>query len=235
MRIKYLALIGVLHSLSSLAETKIRWAKAFDKKNQLIYLEKHTHNFDDAKIRTSITEYLKPDSKRFAVMEGDYSISESLPVCTFRDDRFGSELALRRVSGEYIVVRKQPNKPEETLPLTKITKNFDNLFACQGWHFFLLRNLGRISQEPMHFRLLIPERFDYYSVRITKEKEQASILKLRLEFDSWLLRLLAPTFKLEYDRKKSDIIAFAGVSNISTDDGSSQFVRIEYQEEGPTL
>ncbi len=215
------------------AETKIRWADAYNDKEELIYREKHTHVFDGSKIKTSLTEYLRPNLTKFAVMESDYSISEVLPVCSFRDERFGSGFALRYLNGEYVIVNSVKGDVEKTLPLSKVTKDLNGLYACQGWHFFLVRNLGNFNKDPMRFRLLIPEQFDYFSVKISKEREALNVVYFRLEFDTWILRLLVPSFQLEYDSNKRDISGFQGVSNILTDDGKTQVVRIKYLEEGP--
>jgi hypothetical protein len=54
-------------------------------------------------------------------------------------------------------------------------------------------------------------------------------LCLRVEVDSWLLGLVAPTIDLVYDRESQQLLRFSGVSNIRSADNKSQQVDIAYR------
>ena len=78
-------------------------------------------------------------------------------------------------------------------------------------------------------KLIFPSRLDYYSFRIRPMASTESMLKLRLEFDSWIIRLFAPHLSIAYDKKKRKIVEYFGPSNILTDKGEIQNVYIFYE------
>jgi hypothetical protein len=78
-------------------------------------------------------------------------------------------------------------------------------------------------------KLIFPSKLDYYSFRIRPLDTTENILRLRLEFDSWIIRLFAPHLDITYDKKKRKIVEYFGPSNILTDKGEIQNVYIFYE------
>ena len=202
-------------------------AKAYiDKEKRIpVYTEIHTAIYQNEKLQTSQNDYLDLSGKKIAELNSDYSKSLMMPTYIFRDLRTGDEEGLRWEDGQYRIFRKKKGKPEEVNLLDSV----ENTFSCQGWHYYLLANLDRLQKNPIKMKLIFPSKLDYYSFRIRPLDTAENILKLRLEFDSWIIRLFAPHLDITYDKKKRKIVEYFGPSNILTDKGEIQNVYIFYE------
>ena len=115
---------------------------------------------------------------------------------------------------------------------SEITKLEDanNVFSCQGWHYYLIENLRQIEKNELHLKLIFPSKLDFYEFKIRVLNSNGSHIKLRLEFDSWFIRLFAPHLDLTYDKIGKKIVKFYGPSNILDGDGDIQNVYIFYEQ-----
>ena len=202
-------------------------AKAYKdrEKKKPVYTEKHTAIYKNGKLQTSMNDYFDLEGNKIAELNSDYSKSLMMPTYLFRDLRTGTKEGLRWEGGRYLIFRQEKGGPEEYKPLD----NAENVFSCQGWHYYLIANLGQLKNRPIKMKLIFPSRLDYYSFRIPPIETTEKILKLRLEFDSWLIRLFAPHLDMIYDKNKKKIVEYYGPSNILDNKGKIQNVYIIYE------
>lgn len=206
-------------------ETTIAKAYLDAEKRMPVYSEIHTAFYKNGTLQITHNDYIDLDGNKIAELNSDYSRSLMMPTYVFRDFRTGSEEGLRWENGNYLIFRKQKGKPEEVQKLDRI----ENIFSCQGWHYYLIANLDELKKKALKMKLIFPSRLDYYSFRIRPLDSTQSILKLRLEFDSWIIRLFMPHLDITYDKKKRKIVQYFGPSNILDDTGEIQNVYIFYQ------
>jgi hypothetical protein len=90
-------------------------------------------------------------------------------------------------------------------------------------------NLGQLAKGPMTVRFAIPSRLDTYEFRVRRvESPSQSVVRVRVDMDDWLVRLLAPDIEVDYERKTGRLLRYRGVSNLDTVDGDTQKVVIRY-------
>jgi hypothetical protein len=202
-------------------------AKAYidEEKKMPVYTEIHTAFYKNGKLHTSNNDYFDLSGNKIAELNSDYSKSLMMPTYIFRDLRTGAEEGLRWEDGKYWIFRQTKGKPEEV----KLLDSVENTFSCQGWHYYLLANLDRLQKNPIKMKLIFPSKLDYYSFRIRLLDTTENVLKLRLEFDSWIIRLFTPYLDITYDKKNRKIVQYFGPSNISNDKGEIQNVYIFYE------
>ncbi len=80
-------------------------------------------------------------------------------------------------------------------------------------------------------KLIFPSKLDYYSFRIRPLESEDTILLLRLEFDSWFIRLFAPHLDITYNKSTKKIVQYYGPSNILDESGEIQNVHIFYDQQ----
>jgi hypothetical protein len=202
-------------------------AKAYlDKEKKVpVYTERHTAFYNDGTLQVSKNDYFDLTGNKIAELNSDYSRSLMMPTYVFRDFRTGSEEGLRWTDGKYEIFRRKKGESEEVKPLDSV----DNIFSCQGWHYYLIANLHRLNKSPIKMKLIFPSRLDYYSFRVRLLETTGNTLKLRLEFDSWIIRLFMPHLDMTYDKKKRKIVQYFGPSNILNENGEIQSVYIFYE------
>lgn len=202
-------------------------AKAYkDKeKKKPVYTERHTAIYKNGKLQTSMNDYFDLKGKKIAELNSDYSKSLMMPTYLFRNLRTGTKEGLLWEGGKYMIFRQEKGKSEEYKPLD----NVENIFSCQGWHYYLIANLNQLNKSPIKMKLIFPSKLDYYSFRIRPLETAENILKLRLEFDSWFIRLFAPHLDITYDKNQKKIVEYYGPSNILNDKGEIQNIYIYYE------
>jgi hypothetical protein len=202
-------------------------AKAYrDEERKIpVYTEVHTASYKNGKIEYSLNDYFDLSGKKIAELNSDYSKSLMMPTYVFRDFRTGAVEGLRWKDGQYYIFRQKKGETEEVKPLDRV----ENVFSCQGWHYYLIANLDQLKKNPIKMKLIFPSKLDYYSFRIRPLTNSENILKLRLEFDSWIVRLFTPHLDITYDKKKRKIVQYFGPSNILTEKGEIQNVYIVYE------
>lgn len=220
--------VKIINNIAPAVRTETQLARAFldkDKKN-LIYTERHTATYHDSKLQSSTNDYFDLQNTKIAELNADYSKSLVMPTYIFRDLRRGSIEGLRLQGEKYFIFRQELGKKEET----HLLENVENVFSCQGWHYYLIANLDQIEKSPLQMKLIFPSKLDYYSFRIRPLDREESTLSLRLEFDSWLIRLFAPYLDITYNKSTKKIVQYYGPSNILDENGKTQNVHIIYEQ-----
>jgi len=205
-------------------ETIIAKAYLDKEKKKPVYTERHTAFYKNGKLQTSHNDYFDLNGKKIAELNSNYSKSLMMPTYVFQDFRTGNDEGLRYEAGKYLIFRKKKGKFEEV----KTLDNVENIFSCQGWHYYLIANLDQLKKNPIKMNLIFPSKLDYYSFRVRPLDTTVAILKVRVEFDSWVFRLFTPHLDITYDKKKRKIVQYFGPSNILTKRGKIQSVYVVY-------
>lgn len=199
--------------------------EARDEKGDLVYTERHTVRSGAQGVADSLTEYLAPDGSLIATLRSDYSRSVALPTYVFEDLRRDYREGLRWQDGGYLVFHQTGSAPEKTAPLRRDS----GVFSCQGWHYYLINNLGLLEKDNITLNLVLPSELRPYAFVVKRLAADQSRISAELSLRNWLLRQFAPKMLLEYDREKRRLLEFRGVSNIQTKTGERQEVTIRYK------
>jgi len=198
--------------------------EARDEDNNLVYREKHTVKFVGDRVLNSLTEYMSPDGELIATMESDYSKSVAMPTYLFVDKRTGHREGLRLDDDKYMIFIHEPGEEEKVKPL----KSTDNVFSCQGWHYYLVNNLDRLAEGNVDINLILPSELKAYGFEVEQVGADGNLVNAVLKLDNWFLRIFAPELELVYDRELRKLVRYEGISNIQDEDGDNQDVIITY-------
>jgi len=206
--------------------TDVYWGTATDPDGKLLYREKHLTWYDDGKIRRSLTEYLDPDGRQIAVMDSNYERSLAMPTYVFKDYRTGREEGLRLEDGRYVIFHRDAEGRENT----KVLKDVEDVYSCQGWHYYVVNHLDKLDEDrDFTLKLIFPDRLRTYPFTVEKTGAEGDTLFVRVRFAYRALSWLVPKLELQYDKKSKQLLKFQGVSNIFDDNDDLQDVRITYQ------
>lgn len=215
----------VTTSLFSRAETLEGVAK--NQKGEIVYLEKHTIEKDEAGLNKFIkVEYSKPDGSKFATMTSDFSSSKTVPDTIFEDTRFKSKSLIRVQNGsvEFEEIKDGKSISKKTIPFN------ESMVASQGFDNFIRMNLSKLESRPVEFKFGVLESKDFFSLTgYRKPASSSQDLEFGIKASSWFVRLFADELRVVYDSEKKQLKSFAGRSNILDDAGKSQDVEIRYK------
>lgn len=204
----------------------VYWGTATDPDGKLLYREKHLTWYDDGRIRRSLTEYVDPDGNRIAVMDSNYERSLAMPTYVFKDYRNGREEGLRLQGGRYVIFHRDAGGNEKT----KVVKDVEDVYSCQGWHYYVVTHLDRLDEDrDFTLKLIFPDKLRSYPFKVEKTGADGDKLFVRVRFAYRALSWLVPKLELTYDMKTRELLEFQGVSNIFDENDDLQEVRITYQ------
>ena len=219
------SLLTVLSSASLAVEKEVHWGEARNEQGELVYKEKHSVTREGDRVITSLTEYINPAGQVIATMESDYSQNISMPTYVFEDHLRGYREGLRKENGNYIIFKQSRGSKEETGAVT----NTEDVFSCQGWHYYLVNNLAALEKENVALNLILPSELKALPFEIQKVRSTGDRVEAVLKFNHWLFRYFAPTLRLVYDRKSKKLVEYTGISNILDSKGDRQDVKIVYR------
>ena len=219
------SLLILSFSASLAAEREVHWGEARSRQGELVYRERHSVTSEGGQVMTSLTEYFSPAGQLLATMESDYSRNLSMPTYVFDDLRRGYREGLRDEDGEYIIFKKAKDGEEETEAIT----NTQDVFSCQGWHYYLVNNLAVLERDNVELNLILPSELKAFPFEIQRVRSEGDRVEAVLKLNHWLFRYFAPTLQLVYDSKSRKLVEYRGISNILDSKGDRQDVRIVYR------
>ena len=148
-----------------------------------------------------------------------------MPTYVFEDHLRGYREGLRDEEGEYIIFKQKRGSKEERRTVT----NTEDVFSCQGWHYYLVNNLAALEQENVELNLILPSELKALPFEIQKVRSAGDRVEAVLKFNHWLFRYFAPTLRLVYDSKSKKLVEYRGISNILDSNSDRQDVRIVYR------
>jgi hypothetical protein len=215
----------------SYADTVINFKGIAKKDSAIAYLERHTLTYSDAgNLKFSKTEYLNEKNQILATLTSDFTMSLSAPNYEMNYIVSGNKEGVRR-SGEDIILYDKPSGKDEKTLVMKKDSNEKLIMAGQGFNYYLIENLESTkAKKNLPIRLLIPGKLDFYDFRVKylSENKEGDI-DFELSVDNWVLRMVAPSFLVRYNKNTKRIIYYKGLSNIPDEKNKNSVVEINYQ------
>lgn len=199
-------------------------------KGKIVYLEKHTTEISGGKVKSSVTEYTSPDGKLLAKLSNNFEKSLNAPENEMLDLSHKNKHGVRYENDKIVMYNQDDNEKEKSKLLNP--RDFKNklIVAGQGLHYYIVGNMEDIILKgKLDMRFLIPGRLDSYNFYMKMKKSSSETVEFEIEIDNWFLRMFAPKLELVYDRKKSRLLSYKGLSNIRDKDKEIMNVEITYK------
>lgn len=226
------------YATGSAARTEHYEGEARDKKNAVVYVEKHRAQFDGSAVLSAHTDYSDASGKLIAEMESDFRQSRTVPNYTFRDLRDGSSHGIEKSEDGFTLWTQ--NKGQERKTKTYRTSDFSKdavIVGCQGLHYNLASYLPQLREgKTVAIKYLIPGKLDYFSFVLSQTKEDDEFIYLKLAIQSVFLKLFAGPAEMKYAKKDLRLIEYSGFSNLPDSAGDVQNVQLRFhypQEKTP--
>lgn len=218
--------IAFLFCVPFLSHSAILEGVARNPKGDIVYLEKHIVENDEAGLNTFINvEYTKKDNTVFATMTSDFSKNKTVPETVFIDKRFNSKTTVRISSKEVIFDEIQNDKVISQ-------KSFllrDTMVSGQGFDNFIKINRSKLLKEKVTFKFGVLENKDFYSLSGYQLPTRVSTeIEYGIRAAHWITRFFSEELRVVYDSNLFRIKTFSGRSNILDDSKKAQNVTIQY-------
>jgi hypothetical protein len=199
---------------------------------KILYIEKHTLTYSDSgNLKTARTEYFSAENRPLATLVSDFTSSLSSPSYEMNYLVSGNKEGVKRAGNDIILFDQPAKKEEKTLTLKEQDQNEKIIMAGQGFNYYIIENLNNIKEKKvLPIRLLIPGKLDFYDFRVKFLSEnKEGDMDFELSVDNWILRMVAPSFFVRYNKNSKRLIYYKGLSNIPDDKNKNHVVEISYQ------
>ncbi len=205
---------------------------AYNKKNEIIYIENHQATFfDNSKIKSAKTTYINPKGVKIAELTSDFSKSLSAPIYKYSDFRFKTGHGIAYENNKLKLIKYKKDGTTKTKFLNKKFSPDSIIVGGQGMHYYLRENFTSLkNKKNIPIKFLTPGNLDYYNFLLNYiGLNKKGLIALEIKISNVLLRIFAPKLKLQYDPKTKRLIKYVGLSNLSDDNDKIQAVTIKYQ------
>ena len=192
----------------------------------VLYREEHEVRLAGDRLLSAVTVYLAPTGRPIATLRTEFAADPFAPAYVFDDLRSGDTDSVARTPEGFVL---RAGKRSRTLSLAP--DGTRRVAAGQGLDRLLRARLDDLVRgESLDLSYVIPSRLDAYDLRVRAVDAGRSLepVRVRVEFSSWILRLLAPTLEVDYDRSTRRLLRYRGPSNLSDDRGENLEVEITY-------
>lgn len=191
------------------------------------YLEAHEVRRGPAGRDEAVTTYRTPAGEVLAVLRTDFSRDPFAPGYRFEPRRGAVEAVERTAAGAALVAgdRRKEVRPAAGRPLV----------AGQGLDRLVRARLADLARgEVLRVDFAFPSRQATYpfTIRAMPRAEGAATVPVRVEIDSWVLRLFADVIDCEYDLATGRLLRYRGPTNLEDDRGDHPVVTITYDYPG---
>jgi hypothetical protein len=199
--------------------------------DQLLYTEEFTDHFIDGQHIETLTDYFTPDHKKIAKRLLDFRRSKFAPDFKTEDLRSGY-LEGAEIVGDKVRLFNRKNKNSElnektlTIPQPVVVDGGFNQFIKANW-------VTLEKGEIITFHFAIPARLDYFTLRAMRVESTSNEMKVKVEPDKTLIRMLASPIVVRYSKDTRRILSYEGQSNISDEKGNNFIMRLVYPKKGP--
>lgn len=188
----------------------------------LLYRETHEVTRQGDRPVKALTIYRDASGAEIGRLLSDFSRSAYAPSYRFVDQRAQRRESVA-VSGQNLTMSFNGERKTLAVP------SDDVLVAGQGLHHYIRLNLPELAKSSANVRFAIPSRLDIYGFRVRPIGNPApGVVRLRVEIDSVVLRLVAPHLEVDYEVATRRLLRYRGVSNLEAPDGSAQDATITY-------
>lgn len=99
----------------------------------------------------------------------------------------------------------------------------------QGFNQFLIANLDGIAAgEVIRAKLVLPAKQDQFDVVIRKDRIDDHLMQIRVDVDSWFLKLFVPHIEVVFDLDTRRLLSYRGVSMVTNESGQTTRVTVAY-------
>jgi hypothetical protein len=207
------------------------WGTARDGDGLVLYQEEHVVRRAFGRLLAATTVYTDADGLELARLETDFSRDPFAPAYEFRDARTGEVEAVEPRAGSVVL-----RAPRGTRTVRIPASTGPRLVSGQGLDRLVRDRLDALAAgEELVVEYAIPSRLDTYEFRIRGQRGGGpDRMRVRVEFTSFVPRLLAPSLEVEYDRTTRRLLRYRGLSNLTGADGANPEVEITYAYPDPS-
>jgi hypothetical protein len=199
---------------------------ARDRDGAVLYLESHDVRSVADRLRSATTTYRDPAGRVLAVLHTDFSRDPFAPSYRF-EDRLRGAVEEVEVSAGGVTLGAGSRRRTLALPGDPARR----LVAGQGLDRFVRDRLDALEAgAELKVAFAIPSRQDAYEfrVRAVPGASTDATVRVRVEIDSWVLRIFASSLDVEYDRASRRLLRYRGLSNLTDERGENPEVEITY-------
>ncbi len=223
-------------ALPAWATTESRQEEVFegvarDDRGEIAYTENHRMIYENGRPQRNETRYRDAKGQEIAVLNSNFAGNPYVPNYAFEDRRFGRQDGTF-VDGAWIKIygRAAENAPVQQ-DMVRLEKD---MVTGQGLHVYLRDHLDELDKggAVQQVRFLVPlegRDFAFRIRRLDTPGDDPDTVAFNIEADSWLLRLVAPTLEVRYDRATRRLLSYRGASNLLNADQGPQSVTITYR------
>ncbi|MEI9921289.1 MAG: hypothetical protein WDO14_21265 [Bacteroidota bacterium] len=199
--------------------------------DKLLYTEEFTDRFIDGQHIETFTDYFDPQHNQIAKRVLDFRKSKFAPDFKTEDLRSGY-MEGSETTGDKVRLFHRKNKNSKVDE--KIMSIPEPMVVDGGFNQFIKANWSSLEKgETITFHFVIPARLDYFTLRAVMVESNEKEMKVRVEPDKTLIRLLASPIDVRYSKDTRRILTYEGQSNISDENGNNFVMRLVYPKKGP--
>lgn len=208
------------------APTRVLDGEAFGRDGRLAYREFHVLS-DDPTTR-QVTSYRDAEGREFGRMDVDFSSHRFSPHYRMVDDRHQTSEMVKR-DGSLVTIARMA-KGETTSKILQHSGDRE-LIVGPGFDEYLRTHWDALlAGTVLVCDFVVPSRMQIVAFRIEYIPDPTNLITHRfvVKVDNFLLRLLAPQLRVEYDRITRGIQRYDGPSNVNDASDHTQMVTIRY-------
>ena len=199
--------------------------------DKLLYTEEFTDRFIDGQHIETQTDYFDPRRHKIAKRLLDFRKSKFAPDFQTEDLRTGY-LEGAEIIGDKVRLFNRKNKTSEVEEKVMIIPQ--PFVVDGGFNQLIKANWSALERgKIITFHFAIPARLDYFTLRAMKVELTEREMKVRVEPDKVLIRMLASPIDVRYSKDTRRILSYEGQSNISDENGNNFMMRLVYPKKGP--
>lgn len=227
-RARRLALVACLFAALPLAAAEREEGRAMSRDDgRLLYRELHYLDRDGDAARRVVL-YRCPDGAAFARKIVHTHGAATQPDFAFHDARSGYREGVRTRDGtrEIFVQRGDGAARTAALPAA------DDAVIDTGFDAAVRAHWSALGEAPQQLSFLLPDRFAFMPVRVSKVGDADGVRQLRMSVDRWFGFAVAP-IELRYGLNDKRLREFAGPGSVRDARGKPREVRIVFSAQPP--
>lgn len=196
-----------------------------------VYTEKFTDKIVGGRPIETVTKYYAANHKLIAQRTLNFSKSAFSPDFKTQDLRTG-HIEGAETKGKKVRLFVKENH-ESTLNETTI-RIPEPVVIDGGFNQYIKANWNELEKgKVLAFNFAIASRLDYYKMRAVKISTTEKTMKVKIEPDRKILRLLASPIVVIYNIDTKRILSYEGISSISDEHGDNFMIKLVYPDKGP--